>query len=187
MTRLELRRKWFKERYNSDAEFRAFVLEDARKRRRALYRTNPRYRAKVRTKSKNHYDQNREACLARQSEYSKRPKRIAIRRARKDQPVDIMRRAYSGAKSRGRPCNITVEDIERVWPKDNCCPIFRTPFVLGVPRHSAMPSIDCIIPAKGYVPGNIAIISWRANRIKNNGTLEEHEQIAAWLFEHALA
>lgn len=34
---------------------------------------------------------------------------------------------------------------------------------------------------KGYVKGNITVISNKANRIKNNGTAEEHEAIAKWL------
>lgn len=43
------------------------------------------------------------------------------------------------------------------------------------------PTIDRIIPALGYVPGNIVVISHRANRMKSDGTAEEHERIAAWL------
>lgn len=43
------------------------------------------------------------------------------------------------------------------------------------------PSFDRIDPTKGYIPGNVIILSWRANRIKNNGTAEEHYKIAKWL------
>jgi len=43
------------------------------------------------------------------------------------------------------------------------------------------PSFDRIDPLKGYVKGNVAIISMRANRIKNNGTAEEHEKIAQFM------
>jgi len=32
---------------------------------------------------------------------------------------------------------------------------------------------------KGYEPGNIEFISWRANYLKRNGTLEELEQLVA--------
>lgn len=34
---------------------------------------------------------------------------------------------------------------------------------------------------KGYVPGNVVVMSYRANRLKNDGTAEEHEIIAAWM------
>lgn len=35
------------------------------------------------------------------------------------------------------------------------------------------PSIDKVIPELGYVRGNVWVISNKANRIKNNATLEE--------------
>lgn len=43
------------------------------------------------------------------------------------------------------------------------------------------PSIDRINNAIGYIPGNVRVISWRANRIKNDGTAEEHEMIAQYM------
>ena len=46
-------------------------------------------------------------------------------------------------------------------------------------RTENSPSFDRIDPSKGYVKGNVQIVSWRANRIKNDGTAEEHEKIAA--------
>jgi hypothetical protein len=42
-------------------------------------------------------------------------------------------------------------------------------------------SLDRIIPALGYVRGNVRVISHRANKMKNDGTLEEHERLVAWL------
>jgi hypothetical protein len=42
-------------------------------------------------------------------------------------------------------------------------------------------SFDRLDSSKGYVHGNVAIISWRANRIKNNGTAEEHQKIADFM------
>ena len=57
---------------------------------------------------------------------------------------------------------------------------------LGIPldyntqnyRQDNYPSFDRIDPNKGYIPGNVVLCSWRANRIKNNGTSEEHRRIA---------
>lgn len=42
----------------------------------------------------------------------------------------------------------------------------------------ASPSIDRIIPERGYVPGNVIVVSMRANRLKSNATMNELEQIA---------
>jgi len=43
------------------------------------------------------------------------------------------------------------------------------------------PSLDRIDNSKGYVPGNIAVISMRANMIKNNATLAELKAIVAYM------
>lgn len=43
------------------------------------------------------------------------------------------------------------------------------------------PSFDRVDPTKGYIPGNVIICSWRANRIKNDGSAEEHRKIAEFL------
>ena len=43
------------------------------------------------------------------------------------------------------------------------------------------PSLDRIDNSKGYVPGNIAVISMRANMIKNNASLVELKAIVAYI------
>lgn len=73
-----------------------------------------------------------------------------------------------------------IEFGDLVWPTH--CPI------LGIEldyfndfRAENSPSFDQVIPDKGYVKGNVQIISYRANRIKNDGSAEEHMKIAEWL------
>jgi hypothetical protein len=48
-------------------------------------------------------------------------------------------------------------------------------------RQENSVSFDRIDSSKGYVKGNVVIMSWRANRIKNDGTAEEHQKIANFL------
>lgn len=83
----------------------------------------------------------------------------------------IWARAKSRARRKGLPFNIVVEDI--VIPE--VCP------VLGTPME--VPSIDQHDPGKGYVTGNVVIMSNRANTLKNNGTLEEFECLVKYLKE----
>jgi transposase len=73
---------------------------------------------------------------------------------------------------------IAMTDIE--WPSH--CPVLGIELDWFSPcRTEGSPSFDRIDPSKGYIPGNVAIISWRANRIKNDGTADEHAKIAGWM------
>lgn len=73
-----------------------------------------------------------------------------------------------------------IEFGDITWPSH--CPILGTEldyFAESAQENS--PSFDRIDSNLGYVTGNVIIVSWRANRIKNNGTAEEHLKIAMYL------
>ena len=59
------------------------------------------------------------------------------------------------------------------------CPVLGIPLEWSALRGNGVvivpgsPSLDRIDPTKGYVKGNVWIISYRANTIKNNATHEE--------------
>ncbi len=78
------------------------------------------------------------------------------------------------AKKYGIPFDLTIEDI--VIPE--VCPVFKKPFVFSIGRkHGLSPSLDRIVPSKGYIKGNIIVVSWRVNAIKNDATIKELEVI----------
>lgn len=85
------------------------------------------------------------------------------------------------AKRQGIPFDITVEDI--IIPE--YCPILGIKLEQGhgngYHREGNIPSLDKIIPAKGYVKGNVWVISWRANKLKNDATVEELELLVSAL------
>ena len=86
--------------------------------------------------------------------------------------------AKSRAKSQGVPFAITVSDI--VIPE--VCPVLGIKIVRnGGKGNPATPSLDRFVPELGYVPGNIHVISWRANWIKQNSTNEEIQKLANWM------
>lgn len=43
------------------------------------------------------------------------------------------------------------------------------------------PSIDRIVPELGYVKGNVAVISMKANRLKSNGLLGDFKKLIRYL------
>ena len=78
-------------------------------------------------------------------------------------------RARKRAKERGLPFSLPKNAIK--VPKS--CPALGLPIALGGRRSASSPSLDRIIPERGYVPENVRVICDRANRLKSNRSLQE--------------
>jgi len=92
--------------------------------------------------------------------------------------------ARSRAKQNRLECSITVDDI--VIPE--FCPALgiKLEARVGAGRSNredigSSPSLDRIDNSKGYVPGNVAVISLRANMIKTDATAAELKAVAAYI------
>lgn len=82
----------------------------------------------------------------------------------------ILNRTRLRAKNKKIDFNIDESDI--IIP--NKCPILEVPLVIGTKGdYEYSPSIDRIDNTKGYVKGNIQIISKKANSMKNSATTKE--------------
>lgn len=91
---------------------------------------------------------------------------------------DKFRAKAANAKRIGWDWTVTFGELK--W--NSHCPILGLELdYFAESRQENSPSFDQIIPGKGYVSGNVQIISWRANRIKNDGTSNEHRKIADYL------
>lgn len=90
--------------------------------------------------------------------------------------LDICKHKFRNKKSSAKlPWTIKFSDI--VW--NTYCPILGIQLdYYAESRQENSPSFDRINSNLAYIPGNVQIISWRANRIKNDGTWEEHQRIA---------
>jgi len=84
------------------------------------------------------------------------------------------------AERRGLDFNLNKEDI--IIP--NKCPILNIPLKFGSPKYNS-PSIDRFDNSKGYTKDNIRVISYRANVLKNDATLEEMEAIINYMKENS--
>lgn len=94
------------------------------------------------------------------------------------------RRMFYAAKNRAkrldREFTIELEDIK--CPET--CPVLGITLVKGKGRqHSASPSLDRIDGTKGYVKGNVQVISQLANKMKSSATPEELLRFAKWIEE----
>ncbi len=64
------------------------------------------------------------------------------------------------------------------------CPVLGIPLARGNWRkgfRDNTPSVDRKIPAAGYVPDNMQVISFKANAMKNNATPDELRRFAEWV------
>jgi len=90
----------------------------------------------------------------------------------------ILKTKLSAAKRRANKKNlffyITKDYIKSIFPKDRKCPLLRIEMVSNknIAKDNSI-SLDRIIPSLGYIKNNVIWISYRANRIKNNLTLDE--------------
>lgn len=114
-------------------------------------------------------------CNQAISKFSSKEKQIFVTRK--------LKVLVQNAKRRGVKMKLCLEDLEC----PDTCPVLgialdytctRKSGTSGQSEHKA--SFDRINPSKGYVSGNVVIVSWRANRIRNNGTAAEHAKIARY-------
>jgi guanyl-specific ribonuclease Sa len=94
------------------------------------------------------------------------------------------RRTKERAKIKGIPNNIDAEYLKSIFPKDFLCPVLGVKMKIAEGFGSGIkesPSLDRVIPEKGYVRGNVIWISLLANQIKTSATPDEIEKVYKWL------
>jgi len=112
----------------------------------------------------------------------KRPKNYVVKRKTESVPREYKKRRYyydifertvtSKKYLKDTPFDLDEEYLREIYPEDMCCPIIGIEMVDGGCTDTR-PELDRIIPEKGYVKGNVAWISGKANRIKSDYTKQE--------------
>ncbi len=103
-------------------------------------------------------DRGRIRDIAKRCYYSRDPRKFMVDSAR------------LRARKAGLPFNLVYTDI--VIPET--CPYLGIPLIRAVRNRSDnSPTLDKIIPERGYVRGNVIVVSNRANRAKSNLTPAE--------------
>lgn len=95
----------------------------------------------------------------------------------------LVNTAKARAEARDIPFSITSDTITI----PTVCPVLGIPIKLEDTYTDNVPTIDRIVPTLGYVFGNVAVISNRANRLKSDATAEELRQIADWMDSHGIS
>jgi hypothetical protein len=112
-------------------------------------------------------------CLTCREKHSKSE---AARKAA-DPRHAMIHSAKRRAKINGLPFNLAPEDF--VIPA--MCPVLGIPLKVGTLKQGpSSPTLDRIIPARGYVKGNVRVISWRANDLRRDASADELEAVARY-------
>lgn len=89
-------------------------------------------------------------------------------------------RAKSRSASLNVPFNLTPEYLQSIWT--GVCPVLGVDLSLVTDRSDEFAAeLDRFNPCLGYVKGNVHWLSRKANRIKNNTTVETLEKLLEWM------
>lgn len=91
----------------------------------------------------------------------------------------MLQNARVRARKAGVPFTLSVTDIEI----PTHCPVLGIPLFQSIGQRGGSdysPSLDRVVPDWGYVPGNVIVISNRANRLKSDASIEELRSIASF-------
>jgi hypothetical protein len=129
---------------------------------------------KQRAYARAYYAKNRDKLKARSAAHNRKARAAGygVKFRRANPVIALLRGAKERARLYGTEFRITLADI--TMPTH--CPVLGLKLEHGSGKGgaiSASPSLDRIDSSMGYVPGNVRVISKRANTLKNNATVAE--------------
>jgi hypothetical protein len=157
--RAEYLKEWKEKKLAEDPEYFKRAGDKANKKRRKFLQENPEIAKEF---------------FQRARDNRKKSRKI-------DPRTQLLADARKRAKRKGMEYNLSKEDL--IVPE--VCPVLGLVLQVGDgKRQPNSPSIDRIDNSKGYIRGNVLIISLRANALKNDGTLEELRAIVKYMEEN---
>jgi hypothetical protein len=165
------------------------IYRDVNKEKVLLQKTEYRkkYKEEIRMGKKIYRSNHKEAIKEEEKEYRRTHKErfsTLLRNRRVSNPIPmLLSAARSRAKKKNLEFNIDASDV--IIPP--ICPIFGIPLIPGgVDGSPAInsPSIDRVDNTKGYIKGNIRVISYWANSMKRDCNIEILEKVLAYMKAH---
>lgn len=148
-------------------------MELSKKEKKAIYDRAYKARNRERRRNNQHrwYEENKERVI-------KRDRFKYLVRREKDPVGYTLSRIKAKAKKEGKEFNLTRDDI--MIPK--YCPVLGIELKFGsYANRNSGPSVDRIDNTKGYVKGNIGIISMKANMHKSDMSIQDVERLLAYM------
>lgn len=111
------------------------------------------------------------------------PDRVSAARAKNRAKTPLSVHLHRNAKYRAAKSGIefTIQPSDIQIPRT--CPVLGIVLARNKVKGwcDSSPTLDRKDSSQGYVPGNIRVISWRANKLKSDGTLQEFERIVEYI------
>lgn len=101
--------------------------------------------------------------------------RVTRRRWADANPIKAM---LQGARARAKKLDVPFDLVATDIQIPDVCPVLRIP--LARFGGDFAPTIDRIRGDLGYVKGNVVVVSFRANRIKNDASIEELRKVVVF-------
>jgi hypothetical protein len=142
---------------------------------------------KLKADAKRYYYENQEKAIEKVQEYRDKNRPIIQEKGRTYYRRKLTNRLLNSARARAKKYkidfNITEEDI--FVPTH--CPLLGIPLKVAQGKSSSKmhsPSLDRFDINKGYVKGNVWVISYKANTMKSDASLQELQNLVTNLQKH---
>lgn len=146
---------------------------------------NPEQKVRAKLASQRYRERHGDLVRLRRRNYKEKTERSE--RIRRETPEGWAKlavvRARHRAAERGLECTIEWTDV--VPPSH--CPVLGMPLRLAPEKKASggpgpdSASLDRLDNSLGYIPGNVCVISQRANQLKSNGTRDELSKVLAYM------
>lgn len=93
------------------------------------------------------------------------------------------REMLAGARKRARLAGVPFDLREEDFIIPQTCPVLGIRLEMSTGRRGPRdmsPTLDRIVCSRGYVRENVIVVSWRANRLKSDATIDELARIVDW-------
>ena len=137
-------------------------------------------KTKLKRNSLDYYNSNKEAVLESVKKYRDSKRELIQEKGREYYRRKIKNRMLNAARARSKSKNLDFSIDETDFDIPEKCPLLGIDLFIADGRKAVKnnsPSLDRIDSKKGYVKGNVWVISHRANTIKSDACVEEIEKL----------
>lgn len=152
--------------------------EQARKYNQAYYEKN---KERLKADASAYYEENKDKVLVTVREYRDNNRQLIREKGKQYYRDNLKNRMVNAARARSKKNGIDFDITEDDFEIPDVCPLLNIPLFVGEGRKSVKPnspSLDRLDSDKGYTKDNVWVISFKANTMKSNSTLDEFVMMA---------